>query len=180
MKTKIMNRRDFISKSTVGLVGTSAGLLSGKLASGKQYPFSDPEPGRIKEYRILGRTGFKASDIGCGTMGISNENVLREIIKAGVNFIDTAEAYANGNNELMVGRAIKDEERSSLFISTKISVDQNDTVESLKSRVRKCLERLQTSYIDGLMLWGATSVENIKTGAFHEAFKQLKSEGHVK
>jgi len=180
MNTKTINRRDFISKSSVGLVGTGAGLMSHEIISEEHVHVSDPEPGRIKEYRTLGRTGFKVSDIGCGTMGISNENVLREIIKAGVNFIDTAEAYANGNNELMVGRAIKDAERNSLFISTKISVDPNDTVDSLKSRVRKCLERLQTGYIDGLMLWGATSVENIKTETFHEAFKQLKSEGHVK
>ena len=169
MNTKTINRRDFISRSSVGLVGTGAGLMSHEIISEEHVRISDPEPGIIKEYRTLGRTGFKVSDIGCGTMGISNENVLREIIKTGVNFIDTAEAYANGNNELMVGRAIKDAERNSLFISTKISVDPNDTVDSLKSRVRKCLERLQTGYIDGLMLWGATSVENIKTETFHEA-----------
>lgn len=35
---------------------------------------------RIKEYRILGRTGFKVSDIGCGPVTISNENLLKAIL----------------------------------------------------------------------------------------------------
>lgn len=180
MKTNTLNRRDFLSRSSVGLVGTGAGLMNSDIISGKRLTQSNPEPGKIKEFRLLGRTGFSASDIGCGTMGISNENVLKELLNAGVNFIDTAEAYANGNNELMVGRALKETARNSIFINTKISVEPADTVESIKTRVGKCLERLQTGYIDGLMLWGATSVETIKSEVFHKAVNQLKSEGRVK
>ena len=180
MKKNAINRRDFISKSSVGLVGTGAALMGGAFVSEKPSFGRNPEQNKIKEYRVLGRTGFRVSDIGCGTMGISNENVLRQIIASGVNFLDTAEAYANGNNELMVGRAIKETPRNSLFINTKIFVNQDATIDQLKVRVKKCLERLQTDYIDGLMIWNATSMENIKNEVFHEAFKQLKQEGLVK
>ncbi|MBN1145228.1 MAG: aldo/keto reductase [Bacteroidales bacterium] len=180
MKTNALNRRDFIAKSSIGLVGTGVGLMNSGFIGEKHHSLNIAEQNKIKEYRVLGRTGFRVSDIGCGTMGISNENVLRQIIASGVNFLDTAEAYANGNNELMVGRAIKDIPRKNVFINTKIYVGPNDTVESLKLRVQKCLERLQTNYIDGIMIWSASSVETIRNEIFHEAFKQLKSEGRVK
>ncbi len=177
MKTNKLNRRDFLAKSSIGLVG--AGFAQGIYLKGDDSSESFDET-RIKEYRVLGRTGFKVSDIGCGPVNISNENVLREILKAGVNFIDTAEFYSNGNNELMVGRAIKDFNRDSLFINTKIYVSENDTKDSIISRVRKCLERLDTNYLDGLMLWSAKSGKEIKNEIFHQAVDQLKNEGRVK
>ena len=56
-------RRAFIKKSALG-------LLAGGVASQGGFPVSQPrtesEPPRIKEYRTLGRTGFKVSDLGTG------------------------------------------------------------------------------------------------------------------
>jgi aryl-alcohol dehydrogenase-like predicted oxidoreductase len=178
MKKSILNRRAFLTKSSIGFAGT--GLWGSEIF--KAYLPSQPaeEPARIKDYRMLGRTGFNVSDIGCGTIGISNEQVLKAILASGVNFIDTGEAYANGNNERMVGKAIKQTARDSLFINTKISIGKNDTEETIKARVSKCLERLQTGYIDGLMLWGVSSVAETKNEVFHSAFRQMKDGGLVK
>ncbi len=180
MKTKKINRRDFLTKSSLGLVGAGTGFIySGKI--NEDHHFSKkPEQQVIKEYRVLGRTGFRISDIGCGSANITNENVLKSAIDAGVNFIDTAEFYGNGNNELMVGRAIKGYNRSSIFLNTKIGITETDTREYIVSRVRKCLERLNTDYLDGLMLWNASSSKAVENKAFHQAFKQLKNEGRVK
>ena len=178
MKPQRLNRRNFLASSSLGLMG-GASLITAKF-------FQQANPGgplndiRIKEYRVLGRTGFKASDIGCGPALISNENLLKAVISAGVNCIDTAEFYGNGNNELMVGKAIKDFERDSLFINTKLRVTANDTKDDILARAQKCLERLDTSYLDGFMLWNADSVKLLRNDAFHQAFKQLKSEGKVK
>ena len=104
MKPQRLNRRNFLASSSLGLMG-GASLINSKFF---QHTRSDPpsNDNRIKEYRVLGRTGFKASVIGCGPALISNENLLKAVIGAGVNCIDTAEFYGNGNNELMVGRAI--------------------------------------------------------------------------
>jgi len=152
MKAKPINRRDFLTKSSIGLVGAGAGLInSGNIIEDHHVSKNTVKP-LINEYRVLGRTGFKVSDIGCGPVSISNENVLKAVLDTGVNFIDTAEFYGNGNNELMVGKAIKGVSRGSIFLNTKIGITENDTEESIITRVKKCLERLDTEYLDGLML----------------------------
>ena len=65
------------------------------------------------QYRQLGRSGLKVSPICLGTMmfgGPTDEAVSAKIIgkarEAGVNFIDTADAYSKGGSEETVGRAI--------------------------------------------------------------------------
>lgn len=176
MQTNELNRRDFITKSSIGLVGASAGLVSREGKVEKE----ESETPKIKEFRTLGRTGFKVSDIGCGPAAMTNENLLKAVLETGVNIIETAEFYGNGNNELLVGRAIKDLDRKSLFINTKLIIKNEDTKETIITRVRKCLERLNTSYLDGLMLWNPEKVEDLKNPAFHEAFQFLKAEGRAK
>lgn len=181
MKAKRISRRNFLAKSSFSIVGVGAsGGLFKSTRNDDSSPSINDEENKVKEFRILGRTGFKVSDIGCGPVSISNENLLKAIINTGVNYIDTAESYSSGNNERMVGRAIKDFNRNSIFVNTKISVSENDTKEDVVSRVRKSLERLNTNYIDGVMLWNASSINEIGNNAFHLAIEQLRNEGRVK
>ena len=70
------------------------------------------------EYRKLGRSGLKVSTLCLGTMmfgGPTDEPTSARIIArakdAGINFIDTADAYAEGRSEEIVGRAIKAQAR---------------------------------------------------------------------
>lgn len=180
MKTKKINRRDFLAKSSIGLVGIGAGFTKDDNINGNLLFSKNPEQQDIKEYRVLGRTGFKVSDIGCGPVSITNENVLKAALDSGINFIDTAEFYGNGNNELMVGKAIKGFNRSSIFLNTKIGISEKDTKESILVRVQNSLERLDTGYLDGLTLWNAGSAKAVGNKAFHDALIQLKNEGRVK
>jgi predicted aldo/keto reductase-like oxidoreductase len=177
---KKLQRRDFLTKSSAALFGIGAGFTNGELNTGSSLFSRKSDQDVIKEYRTLGRTGFKVSDIGCGPVSISNENVVRAALDAGINFIDTAEFYGNGNNELMVGKAIKGYDRSSIFINTKIGVSEKNTSEEIIIRVKNCLKRLDTNYLDGLTLWNAGSTDKLKNEAFHQAFKQLKDEGSVR
>ena len=59
-------------------------------------------------------------------------------------------------------------------------INEKDDNEKIKERVRKCLERLDTSYLDGLMLWNPGSAEETGNKEFHKAFRQLREEGRVK
>jgi predicted aldo/keto reductase-like oxidoreductase len=179
MKNSRINRRDFLTKSSIGLVGAGAGLMRGGIIGGENNSKST-EQSRIKDFRILGRTGFKASDIGCGPALMTDENLLKAVFDSGVNIIDTAEFYGNGNNESLVGRAIKDFDRKLLFLNTKLIISENDKQEDIVTRVRKCLGRLNTDYLDGLMLWNPATVEHTRNKEFHNAFNQLKSEGRVR
>src|SRR2546429_9180534 len=79
------------------------------------------------QYRNLGRSGLKISPICLGTMmfgGPTDEATSARIIakarEAGVNFIDTADAYNNGNSEAVVGRAISNN-RQNWILATKLA-----------------------------------------------------------
>ncbi|MDE2378666.1 aldo/keto reductase [Bradyrhizobium sp.] len=79
------------------------------------------------QYRKLGRSGLKVSQICLGSMmfgGPTDEAASRRIIakarEAGVNFIDTADAYSNGASEEVVGRAIADS-REAWVLATKLA-----------------------------------------------------------
>jgi aryl-alcohol dehydrogenase-like predicted oxidoreductase len=79
------------------------------------------------DYRRLGATGLKVSELslGCMTFGReSNEDESRKMIdkfvEAGGNFLDTANVYAAGASEEILGRVLKHHRRDELVIATKV------------------------------------------------------------
>ncbi|MCK4763851.1 MAG: aldo/keto reductase [Candidatus Aminicenantes bacterium] len=171
MKTKNrMDRRLFLKTSAVA---AGAGILSVP-AQGAEPEEKKTNPTKIKEYRTLGRTGFKASDIGVGKP--LNAAVLGALLDAGVNYIDTAEGYGRGQSEKVVAEAIKNRDRKSLFINSKLSMRGNPSKEQILSRAYKCLDRLQTGYLDCMMMHSCGNVEAVKYKPFHDAMAQLKKE----
>lgn len=174
-----MNRRRFLKSSTLGLAG--AGVLSAaRIGAAEEKKEQEGDAGivKIKNVRTLGRTGFKVSDISSG--GPMNEGILNALLDAGVNYIDTAESYGNGMSETITGKVVKERDRKSLFITSKMIVKKDDTKESLLGRTRKALERLQTGYIDCMMMHGPAKAADIAFEPFHSAMKQLKSEGKIR
>ena len=77
------------------------------------------------EYRRLGQAGLRVSAVSLGawiTFGgtvedETAEQIIGAAIDSGINFIDTADAYARGEAEKVVGKAIKPYDRSKLVIS---------------------------------------------------------------
>lgn len=174
MKSKI-NRRDFLAKSSIGLMATSAGVVNlGNSFSTKGIKFSSQELPKIKEYRMLGRTGFKVSDIGCGCILTNAETILRSLLSAGINFIDTSESL--WQNQEVVGKVVKEVDREAIFINTKISVSENESADEIVIRIKKFLERTGLTYLNGMMLWNVNSIKEIGNPAFHNAFERLKKE----
>lgn len=117
------------------------------------------------EYRNVGKTGLKISEISLGawlTYGGSvakNQSKLcvTKAIECGINFIDIADVYARGEAEKVVGKIISEENyrRSDLVISSKVfwpmSDDINDRGLSRKhisESIEKSLDRLETNYLD--------------------------------
>ena len=174
-KGKGFSRRNFLKNTTLGIVGTGV-AAQGQLLGNQEN--ATPEPLKIKAYRPLGRTGFKASDISSG--GPSNVAVLNALLDAGVNYIDTAESYSRGESEKVTGKAIKNRDRKSLFITSKLHIKENETKESILKRARQCLERLDTDYLDCMMMHNAPTVKSIKYEPFHAAMKILKTEGRLR
>ena len=98
------------------------------------------------------------------------------MLDAGVNYIDTAETYERGKSETSMGQAIKGRDRKSLFITTKLHIKENESKESILTRAKKCLQRLETEYIDCLMTHNPPLAELVTYEPFHQACEQLKKE----
>jgi aryl-alcohol dehydrogenase-like predicted oxidoreductase len=113
------------------------------------------------EYRNLGETGLKVSPICLGTMMFGDRTdeahagtIVAAALSAGVNFIDTADVYAKGESERIVGKLIG-KNRSHWVLATKVA---NPTGESPNDRgtsrahmtraLDASLKRLGTDYVD--------------------------------
>jgi predicted aldo/keto reductase-like oxidoreductase len=172
-----ISRRNFIRNSVSAAAGL--GLVGGRKLLGEEV--EEPTGAKIKEYRTLGRTGFKVSDIGFGGGNLSNENVLEAALDMGINYIDTAEHYHRGNSERTIGRVISKRDRKKIFLTTKLNLMMGGgSKEKIKTRFSRCLERLQTNYVDCLMIHMAPTVEQVRHEGYHDAIRELKAEGKVR
>jgi len=116
------------------------------------------------EYRSLGRTGVQVSPLCLGTMnfgGSTEEAECHKIVDTaldvGINFIDTADCYAGGNSEEVLGRAFKGNgKRSRVVLASKVHVSMDDSDPNACGNHRRhviegchaSLQRLDTDYLD--------------------------------
>src|SRR5690348_18271493 len=70
------------------------------------------------QYRTLGKTGLKVTTVGFGCMITSDGSVVERAADLGITYFDTARVYQTGNNERMVGAALK-RKRKDMVASTK-------------------------------------------------------------
>ena len=114
------------------------------------------------KYRKLGRTGLMVSEICLGTMTYGNQideaessELIRWALDAGINFVDVADIYVDGQTEEIVGKALKGV-RQSVVLATKVGAwqsgpDVNDIGLSRKhimDGIEGSLRRLGTDYVD--------------------------------
>ncbi len=171
-----ISRRGFIGAFPAIMGGGVMGLH----ARQEQEAAANHEPKKITGYRTLGRTGFKVSDIGLGGVELTTPALVTAALDAGINYIDTAEGYLRGNSEINIGKVLKNYDRKKIFITTKLFFRPGVKKADIKSRTLKCLERLQTGYVDCLMIHATPWIELVKEEGFHAAVKELKAEGKVR
>lgn len=156
------------------------------------------------EYRILGRTGLKASVFGIGSWQLSGSmtidgrpdgfpdlgsdrviSLIQSCGDLGINLIDTAEIYGNGEGERRIGMAI-DGQRDRWILSSKFGMRCNNggqrIVDSHPDTIRQSLEsslrRLKTDYIDIYLYHAPPQPEWIETGK--TVLETLKQEGKIR
>lgn len=95
-------------------------------------------------FRTLGKTGMRVSVLGFGCMTTSDPTVIEQAADAGINFFDTARGYQSGNNERMVGAALKSR-RNKLYICSKTP---GKTKAEVLANLDTTLSELQTDHID--------------------------------
>ena len=114
------------------------------------------------DYRFLGRTGLKVSELCLGAMTFGREStpevsfqVLDRFAAAGGNFIDTADVYGQGVSETITGQWLKNKRREDWVIATKVRFrvgegvnDEGRSRKHILASVEGSLRRLGTEYID--------------------------------
>ena len=143
------------------------------------------------EYRHLGKAGIKVSELSLGAwvtyghqFGVEEaKEIMAAAYEAGVNFFDNAEAYASGEAELIMGKALKalGWARKDYLISTKIfwggdgPNDQGLSYKHIIEGVHNSLKRLQLDYVDLLFAHRPDPETPIEETVF--AFNQVIREG---
>ena len=122
-------------------------------------------------YKLLGRSGLKVSELCLGTMGFGTENgwgadrdasfaIMDAYASAGGNFLDTANIYKLGTSEKIIGDYLSNNDRDYFVVATKYTLKDNTTNpnasgnnrKNMMRSVEKSLKRLNTEYIDLLYL----------------------------
>jgi predicted aldo/keto reductase-like oxidoreductase len=152
-----INRRRFLKGiGAAGLAPALAGITANLVSAEEK---TDPNTAEKSQQEIqypqvpkrkFGKTGIEVPILGLGTMFnlVDNQIVLRNTVKWGVTYWDTANSYAGGNSELGIGKFLEKnpEAREKLFIVSKAS--RARTNEDIENRLQSSLQRMNTDYID--------------------------------
>lgn len=145
-------------------------------------------------FRRLGKTGFEISEISLGTWQVGGkwgskfdhtlaESILREAIDKGVNFIDTADVYSDGESEKAVGKAAAQAGKR-IYVATKcgrqIQPHNNKgyTPAVLRGYVEDSIRRLGVDCIDLIQLHCPPVEVYYRPEIFGE-FEKMKNEGKI-
>ncbi|MGD0309308.1 MAG: aldo/keto reductase [Acidobacteriota bacterium] len=139
---------------------------------------------KIKRYKPLGKTGWKVSDISGGS-GQTEPSIVNYLFECGINLIDTGAQY-RGHEEI-IGKVLP-KWRDKVFVVDKWDpplVTANVTKRALLEAVDAALKRLNTTYIDCMMIHSIGhpqygGIERIQNPAIYEAWDEAKKLGKVR
>jgi len=127
------------------------------------------------EFRVLGKTGLKVTAVGFGCMITSDGSVIERAADLGITYFDTARVYQNGNNERMVGAALRNK-RKGIVLSSKTGAH---TRADALAHLDTSLKELGTDYLDIWYLHGKSKPEEI-TDELIDAQQTAKQAGKIR
>jgi L-galactose dehydrogenase/L-glyceraldehyde 3-phosphate reductase len=159
----------------------------------------------LLEYRELGKTGLKVSEIGfgCGNVGglmirgsyREQIQAVRRAIELGINYFDTASSYGEGSSETNLGRVMNELQPKNVVVATKVSLQTKDLVDirsAVQRSLKESLRRLNRESVDVFQLHtqvdlsrgkfhhGTLGVEDVLgVGGVADVFDEAKSKGLI-
>lgn len=141
-------------------------------------------------YSNIDSSELKVSRIGFGCMSLPADEksaipVLHKAIGLGINYLDTADVYNDGINEIIIGKAIRNKRDSVVLASKSGNVrkpdggfDWNPSKKHILLSIEGSLKRLKTDYLDLYQLHGGTIQDNIDE--IIETFELIKQQGKIR
>jgi predicted aldo/keto reductase-like oxidoreductase len=177
---KILTRKQFLQ--------TSAGIFTAGLFRSGQSGSSGSPFLKIS----LGRTGLTVTPICFGASRTQEPALVKTVLDRGINFLDTGRSYSNGQNEVMLGAALKGR-RNQVVIQSKarLQIDRagkelqsaeaaDKIIKQLDNSLNASLKALQTDYIDILLYHSASSYELLYHDAVLNFFNRAKTIGKIR
>lgn len=145
------------------------------------------------EKRAFEKLGIQTSLLGFGCMRFpltadqkideaEAENMIDRAIAAGVNYIDTAYPYHNGDSEPFVGRVLEKYDRDSYYLATKLPIWKLDTLEDAKKVFEEQMERLHKDYVDFYLLHALdrAKFEKVKALGIVPYLEEMRAAGKIR
>jgi predicted aldo/keto reductase-like oxidoreductase len=173
------SRRNFLTAGLVLPAVASASRTSGQSSQVPTPLSQSTSPAKSSapafQYRTLGKTGLKVTSLGFGCMITSDGSVITRAADLGITYFDTARSYSGGNNERMVGAALKGK-RNEITLSTKSG---GRTKQEALDHIDKSLSELGTDHVDIWYLHGKGKPEDV-TDDLIEAQQIAKKAGKIR
>ena len=144
------------------------------------------------QYAILGKTGLRVSRLGFGCMrlpmraGEVNEpetaRLLHHAVEHGVNYVDTAYSYHDGESEPVLGRALAGGWRDRVLLATKLPSWRASSLDECDRILTDQLERLQTDHLDFYLVHNLIRPrwEQVRDIGVLDWLRDVRSEGRIR
>jgi uncharacterized protein len=168
------SRRRFIAAG-LALPAAASASRTEEQAAPPRSPARPTSSGPAFQFKTLGKTGLKVTTVGFGCMITSDQSVVERAADIGITYFDTARGYQGGNNERMVGAALK-RKRKDLVLSTKT---QGRTKDDALRDLDTSLKELGTDFVDIWYLHAKSSPAQV-TDDLIEAQQIAKKAGKIR
>lgn len=145
------------------------------------------------QYRTFDKTGQKVSLLGMGTMRLpvtedgqvdreTAISMIRHSIDEGINYVDTAYMYHDGESEKIVGQALKDGYREKVLLADKMPVWLAKDEEAMRSIFDEQFARLEVDVIDMYLVHNVTVPVWKRAQKFHlmDFLEEKRAEGKIR
>jgi predicted aldo/keto reductase-like oxidoreductase len=164
-----LGRREFLQRGVAATVGTLGLAGTANAAEGPH----------VRQFRELGRTGMKISDISMGTSRTADPVVVKHAFERGINYFDTAESYNEGASERAVGDALA-KHRNQIFLASKVIARPTDRRAQLMRSLEGSLKRLKTDHVDVYFNHAVNDLSRLQNSEWHELTRLAKQQGKIR